>query len=102
MIDKVIVHISSEIEDLVPAFLDNRRRDVRIIREALENADFETVRRRGHDMKGAGGGYGFTGITNIGAALEAAAVSSNREEIAKLIIKLESYLENLHLIVDQE
>ena len=65
--------------DLVPGFLANRRRDVATISAALERRDFQTLESLGHDMKGAGGSWGFPGITDIGAALEQAAMNADAD-----------------------
>jgi hypothetical protein len=39
-----------------PAYLDKRRKDVQIYRQALADEDFETLRTLGHKMKGTGVG----------------------------------------------
>ncbi|MEN9579192.1 MAG: hypothetical protein RJA70_2201, partial [Pseudomonadota bacterium] len=54
----------------IPAFLEHRREDVLTMLAALNQGDFETVARLGHDMKGSGASFGFQAITDIGAALE--------------------------------
>ena len=56
-----------------PAYLENCRHNVSAINTALDQADFETVIILGHNMRGSGGGFGFQGITDIGASLEQAA-----------------------------
>ena len=71
--DKVVIHADPEIADLIPKFLDNRQKDINLIESALEKNDFDAIRMLGHSMKGAGGGYGFDGVTEIGKNLEEAA-----------------------------
>jgi diguanylate cyclase (GGDEF)-like protein len=73
--------ITASIADLVPGFLDDRRRDVVSIFRRGERGDFEAVRRLGHNMRGSGGGYGFDAITDFGAALELAAMQALPDEI---------------------
>ncbi len=65
--------LDEALRDLAPGYLDNRRRDLAPLAAALASGDWETLRVRGHNMKGTGAGYGFDAITAIGAALEAAA-----------------------------
>ena len=96
--ERIIVHVDEEIEDLIPGFLDNRRKDVNALQEALSNGDYETIRTLGHSMKGAGGGYGFDAITDIGSSLENAAKQKNTEEIRKRINELEDYLERVEVV----
>ncbi|MEO9135433.1 MAG: PAS domain S-box protein, partial [Casimicrobiaceae bacterium] len=87
--------VNSSIAGLVPRFLRNRRRDVDAIAAALEQADYESVRVLGHNMKGSGAGYGFNRITEIGASLEQAAKRHAPEEIRAGAAELVRYLDGL-------
>jgi len=98
--EKIVVHVDSELEDLIPGFLENRRNDVISMLKALEQEDYETIRVLGHSMKGAGGGYGFDAITDIGASLEQSAKGRNPEEIRKWIDRLSTFLERVEVAYD--
>jgi HPt (histidine-containing phosphotransfer) domain-containing protein len=95
MAEKLIVEIESDLEYLVPEYLDGRRQDVISIREALQNGDFETIRILGHNLKGTGGGYGFNGITDIGAAIQDSALSGDAGMLEKLAGDLQDYLDRV-------
>jgi CheY-like chemotaxis protein len=82
----------SRIDAMVPLYLDHRRHDVRNIGMALENADFALIRHLGHKMSGTGAGYGFPRISEIGAALEAAAGSKDASAIRIHLDALSAYL----------
>lgn len=99
--EEIIVRVDSEIEDLVPGYLENRRKDIITIRTALENRDFETIKVIGHSMKGSGGGYGFDKITDIGKSIELAAKESNHEDIVKFLDELLDYLERIIIVYEQ-
>ena len=90
---QIVVQIDLDLEDIVPVFLENRQEDVTEIRDALNRGDFETVRILGHSMKGAGGGYGFDTVTDMGASLENAAIAEDRAEIEFTVNQLATYLE---------
>lgn len=96
----IIVHVDAEIQDLVPGFLENRRKDVETLGKALDGGDVETVRILGHTMKGAGGGYGFDAITEIGAHLERAGKGKNVEEVRIWIGKLRDYIDRVEVIYE--
>lgn len=98
---KIVVQADPEIADLIPKFLENRLKDIVVIQEALERGDFETVRNLGHMMKGAGGGYGFPGITEIGKALEEAAKAGNAQEIGKGLEALAAYMNSVEVVYDE-
>lgn len=52
------------------AFLGNTRRSIAVMRQAVADGDFATVASLGHGLHGAGGMFGFPGITDIGARIE--------------------------------
>jgi CheY-like chemotaxis protein len=74
-------------------FLLSRKRDVVTIRDALDRRDFATVAQLSHGMRGAGGMYGFPGITDIGAELESAADNSDGAVSHKWLDALARYLD---------
>src|SRR3972149_212201 len=96
--NKIIVHVDADIEELIPGFLQNRHRDVKTIIYALEYGDYETIKLLGHSMRGSGNGYGFQEITKIGKSIEMAAKDRNSEEIKKWIGELSSYLERVEVV----
>jgi PAS domain S-box-containing protein len=95
--EAIVVATHPLLADLVPAFLDNRRKDVVTLRAALDGGDFETVGRLGHSMRGSGGGYGFQAITDIGMALEEAAESSDGEASRRWVGALSDYLDRVEV-----
>jgi HPt (histidine-containing phosphotransfer) domain-containing protein len=95
---KIIVHVDPDIADLIPGFIENRHKDIKTIREALTQDDFETIRFLGHSMKGAGGSYGFDAITDIGKSLEQAAIAQNADGIKKSLQELFVYLDSIEVV----
>src|SRR5712692_5782144 len=52
--EKTIIRVDPDIAELIPGFLENRRKDIAAMLDAVQRGDFETVRVLGHSMKGAG------------------------------------------------
>lgn len=96
--DQLTVEISRDLEEIVPVFLRNRQKDVRILRDALTTQDFKTVQTLGHRMRGDGGGFGFNRITEIGSAIERAAKLEDRSIIEQQIIQLEDFLKRVAVV----
>ncbi|MCX8110269.1 MAG: Hpt domain-containing protein [Syntrophorhabdaceae bacterium] len=96
--DKIIVHIDPDLEDLIPGYLENRHNDIRKIKDALKEGDYDTIRILGHSMKGSGGGYGFDAITDIGKSIEQAAKNKDKEAIKMLVEELNDYLNRVKII----
>ncbi len=97
---RFVAYVDSDLMELIPGFLANRRQDARAVMEGVEQQDFEIIRGLGHDMKGSGGGYGFDTITDIGRSLEQAAKDENPTEILKLARELATYLERVEIVYE--
>lgn len=81
------------LEGLVPRYLGNRRRDVQSIGNSLEKGAFDDLRVLGHNMRGSGTGYGFGRITQLGKALEQAAILRDSAHIGAIAVELTAYLD---------
>ena len=97
---KITTHVDSDLEDLIPDYLENRQEDVRAIGRYLERGDYETIRILGHSMKGSGGGYGFDAITDAGRGIEEAAKAGDSEVIRKYVDDLASYLNQVQVVYE--
>ena len=97
MTQKITIEVDADLADLVPNFLANRQKDLRLIETALEKNDMEALRIIGHNMKGVGGGYGFNGITEFGKHIEEAAKTRNIDNIHNQLQQYRSYLDNLEV-----
>ena len=58
------------------------------MREALADNCYDEVRRIAHQLKGAGGGYGYPGLTEAARGLENAAQAQCRETILLALVQL--------------
>lgn len=93
--DRIIVEIDSEVESIVPEFLENRRKDCLTISSLLGRDAFSEVRTLGHRMKGAGGSYGFDDISVLGEIIEEAAMGGDSTTIMKAVQRLSAYLDRV-------
>ncbi len=95
---RFILEVSAELEELMPKFLANRRRDVEELVVELAKGDFERIRQLGHGIKGAGGTYGSSVISQVGERIELAAIDQSVDGIDAEIRALRDYLERVELI----
>jgi signal transduction histidine kinase/CheY-like chemotaxis protein/HPt (histidine-containing phosphotransfer) domain-containing protein len=98
---RIHVAVAASLEDLVPNYLDKRRKDLPKFTDALGTEDFETLRRLGHNLKGSGGSYGFQALTDLGAAIEASARDHNGPAIRAKVEELARYLEDVEWSVPE-
>ncbi len=95
---KIVVNIDPDLEELIPGYLQNRMKDVQTAHDALNKADFESIQRMGHTMKGSGGGYGFDFISAIGFALEEGARGKDVNKIQNSLKDLCDFLERVQVV----
>jgi HPt (histidine-containing phosphotransfer) domain-containing protein len=96
--EPITVHIDPDLEDIVPTFLANRRKDLHTIRTAIAEKDFEVIGILGHRMKGDGGGYGFSAISEIGGAMEMAAGRRDQPAIERSLAQLNDFLARVTVV----
>ncbi|MBA2251254.1 MAG: Hpt domain-containing protein [Nitrospirales bacterium] len=94
------ISIDPDLRDLIPGFLQNRRLDIQALQEAVVVGNFDTIRTVGHRMRGDGGGYGFHMISEIGHALETAALQKNSQEITVRVQELTTYLGRIEVVYE--
>jgi signal transduction histidine kinase/CheY-like chemotaxis protein/HPt (histidine-containing phosphotransfer) domain-containing protein len=94
---RIRVRVEAGMEDVVPSYLDKRRKEIPQYRHALANQDFDTIRILGHKLKGTGAGYGFVDLTSIGAALEQAALRGDIQDIGAKVEEFAQYIDRVAL-----
>ena len=90
--DALVVRVSKDIEDLIPVFLSNRRKELETLRSALAASDFEQLRQLGHRMRGVGNSYGFDQVTTLGKEIEDGARKEDKATIERNIDAYGDYL----------
>jgi len=65
---------------------------------AVDKSDFTTLKRLGHSTKGAGRGYGFNDIGEIGLKIETAAEQQNIDLVKTAINDLLNYLNKVIIV----
>lgn len=78
--------------DMIPGYLEGRRREAVSMSNSLMAGRFEDIRAMAHRLKGTGGTYGFPRLTSIGARLEIAAERERFEDVARAIDALHDEL----------
>ena len=96
--DGITLYIDQGLEEIVPGFLENRRRDAQTLETALQESNLAQIQLIGHRMRGDGGGYGFDAISTMGAALEQAAAREDRDAIRRHIAELIDFLDRVIVV----
>ena len=91
------VTVAKDLEDLIPAFMRNRNKELETLKVALAAADFEQLRQLGHRMKGVGNSYGFAHVSVLGQEIEDGALSGDRASLEAHIAQYGDYLSKVQI-----
>ena len=76
--------------DILTDFVEQLPLRVQQFEETLESNDLARFSSYAHQLKGAGGGYGFPMLTVVGSRLEQAAQDAQLDECARALDELRS------------
>jgi HPt (histidine-containing phosphotransfer) domain-containing protein len=91
------VKVAKDLEDLIPVFLSNRKKELDALRAALAASDFEQLRQLGHRMRGVGNSYGFDHVSTLGKHIEDGARSSDEAALEARVAEYGEYLSKLQI-----
>src|SRR3989442_12410627 len=91
------VTVAKDLEDLIPAFMRNRNKELETLKVALAAADFEQLRQLGHRMKGVGNSYGFAHVSVLGQGTEDGARRGDRASLESHIAQYGDYVAKVQI-----
>ena len=94
------VILSRRFEELIPGFIENRRKELEELRGALEAGRYEQLGLLGHRMRGIGSTYGFDRVSDFGGHIEQRAAASDREGLAACLAEYEDYLARVKVVYE--
>ena len=86
-----------DMRNMALRYIERKRGEIAVYREAVDSGDFGAIKRLGHNMKGTGSGYGFPLLTELGAAIEGAALRADSPAMLAAVDRLEFYLQGIEL-----
>jgi HPt (histidine-containing phosphotransfer) domain-containing protein len=94
------VTLARDFQDLIPEFIENRRRELEALRGALAAGRYEELSELGHRMRGIGTSYGFDRVSILGAQIEDQAGTADRAGLAARIGEYAEYLERVKVVYE--
>lgn len=92
-----LVTVPKDLEDLIPVFMSNRKKELDALRVALVAADFEQLRQLGHRMRGVGNSYGFAQVSDFGKHVEDGVRSGDRALLESTIARYNEFLSKVQI-----
>lgn len=87
-----------DFRELLEEFVAATPQRAQSLTTAFADGQLEEVRRQAHQLKGAGGGYGYDELSEVAAELERACKES-QPNIAKIAESLDRLLDHLQRVV---
>jgi hypothetical protein len=97
MTEKIQLKIEPALRELIPDFLENRRRDLERLRQALQAGDLAAIRDVGQNIRCFSRVYGFDDLTALGEEIRCAAEECSTLRIVSLQGKLADYLSRVEI-----
>ena len=97
MRDRIVLRAEPSVKELLPGFLENRRRDLERLREALHAGDLAAIRDLGQNIRVFSRVYGLDELTELGEAIRTAAEECSMLRIVHLQRRLADYLARVEL-----
>jgi len=92
-----VLIIQSDLQPIIPQYLENIKRNLKEILDAINVGELNNAAILGHRMKGSGGGYGIQKITELGALIEQEAKNQNPKNVQKYAEELLAYLNRVEV-----
>jgi len=86
------VEVEAELQPLLPTFIESRWRDLEKLRVGIQNADFQSLYKIGHSLRGVPGAFGFNYLVELGARIQADAKHEDVPALRKDIERFESFM----------
>lgn len=93
----IIVTIDADLEEIVPTFLENRKKDLIKIQQFISSSSWDSIESIAHKLAGNAGSYGFNDLGKIGADLEDACQAKDVDTIINYCDKYKIYMSNLQV-----
>ncbi|MCH7688591.1 MAG: Hpt domain-containing protein [Planctomycetes bacterium] len=81
--------------ELLNFFVEALPERISRLQELQESGEFEPLQELAHQLKGAGGGYGFPGMTEAARELESACKEKNQDLISERLDQLTEYMSRI-------
>lgn len=94
---KSIVEIDADLQDLVPQFVENRKKDIETLRQLVQKDDLEAISQLAHKIKGAAAGYGFNELSDLAAQMEKASKKNENAPLPGLVQRMETHFFNIEI-----
>lgn len=84
---KTTVEIDSDLESLIPQFLENRKKDIETLQQLVDSNNLSEISQLAHKIKGAASSYGFNELSELASQMEVLAKQNSDIAPLKELVK---------------
>jgi hypothetical protein len=95
--ERIRLQVEPQLRELVPGFLEHRRRDLERLRQALHDGDLAAIHDVGQNIRCFSRVYGLEALTALGEEIRCAAEECSTLRIVHLQGQLADYLARVEL-----
>ncbi len=90
--------VSKFLEPIFEEFLNDRKSDLKTLKQAFKENDYQTVQAIGHRLAGNAGSYELQDLGDLGDQLETAIKKNELNKVEDIILDIQNYLETLEVV----
>ena len=95
--EKTKIDIDEDLKDLIPQFLENRKRDVESLLQLSQNKDLSAIVQLAHKVKGTAAGYGFTRLSELAHQMEQLAKKEDSTSLPELALEMKRHFDSIDI-----
>lgn len=102
LMSKIKIVIDSDLKDLIPQFLENRKKDVISLDGQVQASDALAISQLAHKIKGSSASYGFAHLSKLAAELEVAAKANDMSIIRQIFPEVKNHLDSIEVVYEDQ
>lgn len=95
--NRKIIYIDKSLEEIIPQYLENRKKEINQLKESLSKKDFDAISHIGHKLNGNAASFGLQYLGRVGEILEQEGKKKNTSEIKKQIQNMINYINSINI-----
>ncbi len=99
----MLIKVSIDLEDILPKYLENRRKEVDELKAFLTSKDLDSLKTRGHRLAGNAPSYGMEALGSLGVKIERDVQNNDLTNMEGYIQEIENFLNTVEIeYVDED
>lgn len=94
--------VDESVADLIPEYLNNRRKEIKLLQGYLAAGDLGKIGEIAHRMIGVGTPYGFHHVTSLAKIIRETALGNDAGTLTELLKEYEHYIAHVTVKIKKD